>query len=63
MSNEPTEIDGQIFMKIRMRPASGVKNCDPNPAKTGKWGPEFSTRAPWNKGASEAPQGRYERIS
>ena len=63
LSNEPTEIDGTIFMKIRMCPASGVKNCDPNPVKTGKWGPEASKYAMWNKGTSVSPQGRYERIS
>lgn len=63
MVNTPTEVAGNVFMKVRQCPASGVKNTDKNVIKQGKWGPDFSKYVVWHRGTSQNPDGRYERVS
>lgn len=59
----PVDIDGTIFLKVRQCPLSGVKNTDANVVTDGPWGPSFSKHAIWNRGSSQNPTGRFERLS
>jgi hypothetical protein len=59
----PVEVDGEVFLEVRQCPLSGVRNTDPNISTDGPWGPAFSNNAIWNRGSSQNPMGRYERLS
>jgi hypothetical protein len=59
----PLEVDGEVFLKVRQCPLSGVKNTDPNIIVDGSWGPSFSKNVIWNRGSSQNPLGRFERVS
>ena len=48
---------------VRQDPLSGVKNTDPNPVTTGKYGPQFSKHPSWHRGTPEAPDSRFERLT
>ena len=51
------------LLETRQCPLSGLKNTDPNVIADGPWGPTFSKHAIWNRGSSQNPGGRFERIS
>ena len=63
VSADPITIDGKLFMRVRQCPLSGVKNTDPNVVRSGRWGPDHSEFALWQRGTSFNPDSRFERIS
>jgi hypothetical protein len=59
----PVDVDGVVFLKVRQCPLSGAKNTDLNIITEGAWGPAFSKHVIWNRGSSQNPAGRFERLS
>ena len=62
-SSGPIEVDGSVFLRVRTCPLSGRKNTEPNVIESGPMGPTMSRWTIWNRGASQNPVTRFERVS